>query len=170
MSTVWVIIFCLYAIGWKSEDNERREAALQVCFISCLAGVILVRFPHLNTAIPSLGFALVDLTAFVILFCMKFKVLSSLVFASFIVHITAYTLTVGNLLSYLGYYSAILIILNMGILGVLFVGSRGFSLVLEWCGRCMDALPASECRKNLAKLENDVYNLEIMQSIERDFK
>jgi hypothetical protein len=170
MSIVWVIIFCLYAIGWKFEDNERRESALQVCFLSCLAGVILVRFPHLNTAIPSLGFAIVDFTAFVILFCMRFKVLSCLVFASVLIHITAYILTVGNFLSYLTYYSAILIFLNMGILSVLFVGSRGSSLVLEWYRYCVDAMPASQCRKNLARFESQLYNNELLQAIDKDFE
>jgi len=170
VSMVWVIIFCLYAVGWFFEDSERREIALQICFLSCLTCVVLVRFPELNYSIAPFGFAFVDLIAFALLFSFRFKVLSLLVGLSFLCHVLAGISLASDLPMIYYYYSHIMIAVNIGILSVLFINSRGSHLVMQCCRGAVALMPSSQCRKDLARLENDIYTLEIMQSIERDFK
>ena len=170
MSFLWVVIFCLYSMGWMFEHNERRQIALQICFLSCLVCVILVRCPEINYKIAPLGFAAVDLMAFSLLFFFRFKALSVLVFTSFLCHVVAGLSILGGWLSFYPYYSHIMIVINIGILGILFHGSRGAGMVLELCRTIMDELPNSECRKNLARFESQIYNNELLQAIDKDFK
>lgn len=169
MSITWSIILLLYALGWLFEPNDRRQIATQICFMTCLTCVLLVRFPEYNFSLPSIGFFLIDFIGFIFLLIYGFRVLSLVFCASLLSHAGAAVSYLIGFHSFFEIYNPIMVFINIVVLGVLFCGSRGFDLVLELYRILMDVMPDSHHRKKMRRLQNELYNCELLRDIKKDF-
>ena len=169
MTIEWTIILLLYGVGWLFERCERREIALQICALSYLSCVLLVRFPEYNFNIPYLGYAVINFIGLMSLIMYGFRSLSWLFLSSLILHTIAAAAYLISFNSFFAIYSPIILILNMGILAVLCVGSTGFNLVFQFLGSHVCILCDKSARSRMARIQNQLYNTQLLKDIEKDF-
>ena len=171
-SLCWGLIILAYALGLYFEKRPRHGLAIVICFFSCLLQLSAYHYgTYQLTEIQLfkwyvegtfLMYAIIDLLCFTLLILLSFRLLPIILLSSALLHAAGAVFYAVGYLPFFTMYGNVTIILNILMLGILFVGSVGFDMVLECCRSCVDGVYGLCGDKEDYRVENTQYNKDLI--------